>query len=191
MTASPSTPCGGPPDSPTRPAATRPFRDPPPPQPDRSPRRRRRRPTTRRCARTGQRSGLDLATPPDPPYPAVHSRAARTADLGRHHQPAGQERQPVDAVPAALRRPAVPPTPAASGNGAGPWPVRGAEETALMPAHAIDALVTEEGGSAMTAAKLEAARTLGLMVVVVDRPPVTPGVPVVESVKVTVAHLDR
>ncbi|MEE6260160.1 precorrin-6A/cobalt-precorrin-6A reductase [Plantactinospora sonchi] len=60
-----------------------------------------------------------------------------------------------------------------------------------MPAHAIDALVTEEGGSAMTAAKLEAARTLGLMVVVVDRPPVTPGVPVVESVKVTVAHLDR
>lgn len=45
------------------------------------------------------------------------------------------------------------------------------EEEALMVAHAIDTLVTKNSGAQATAAKLEAARRLGLRVVMVERPP--------------------
>ncbi|TDD62752.1 cobalt-precorrin-6A reductase [Actinomadura rubrisoli] len=63
------------------------------------------------------------------------------------------------------------------------------EELALMRWHAVDTLVTKDSGSAMTAAKLTAARTLGLPVVMVDRPPAPHGVPIAASVGEAMAWL--
>jgi precorrin-6A/cobalt-precorrin-6A reductase len=51
----------------------------------------------------------------------------------------------------------------------GPFTVAG--ERALMVDRGIDAVVTKDSGGSATAAKLVAARSLGLPVVVVDRPP--------------------
>ena len=55
----------------------------------------------------------------------------------------------------------------------GPYTVEG--ETALMREHAIGLLVTKNSGGPMTAAKLEAARHVGVQVVMVQRPPLPPG----------------
>jgi precorrin-6A/cobalt-precorrin-6A reductase len=63
------------------------------------------------------------------------------------------------------------------------------EERALMREHAVEVVVTKDSGSGMTAAKLAAARELGLPVVVVRRPPVPPGVPVVATVEEALAWL--
>jgi precorrin-6A/cobalt-precorrin-6A reductase len=68
----------------------------------------------------------------------------------------------------------------------GPYTVEG--ESALLREHAIDALVTKNSGGEATAAKLAAARSLGLPVVVVGRPPSPPG-PVVASAADALAWL--
>jgi precorrin-6A/cobalt-precorrin-6A reductase len=56
------------------------------------------------------------------------------------------------------------------------------DELALMREHGVDAVVTKDSGSPLTEAKLTAARTLGIPVVVVRRPPLPAGVRVVETV---------
>ncbi|RVW03283.1 cobalt-precorrin-6A reductase [Rhodococcus spongiicola] len=50
-------------------------------------------------------------------------------------------------------------------------------EITLMLEHRIDVLVTKNSGGELTSAKLEAARVLGVPVVMVARPPLPPGVP--------------
>lgn len=58
----------------------------------------------------------------------------------------------------------------------GPFTVSG--ETELLRAHRIDALVTKNSGALATAAKLDAARALGIPVVMVERPPTPEGIQV-------------
>ena len=60
----------------------------------------------------------------------------------------------------------------------GPFAV--AEEERLMRRHRIEALVTRNSGGTATAAKLDAARGLGVSVVMVERPP--PAGPAVATV---------
>lgn len=55
----------------------------------------------------------------------------------------------------------------------GPFDVSGEKE--LMVGNQIDALVTKNSGGALTVAKLEAARSLGIPVVMVQRPPLPAG----------------
>jgi precorrin-6A/cobalt-precorrin-6A reductase len=63
----------------------------------------------------------------------------------------------------------------------GPFTVE--EELSLLRGHAVEAVVTKDSGGSMTAAKLTAARELGLPVVLVRRPALPPGVPVVATVE--------
>jgi precorrin-6A/cobalt-precorrin-6A reductase len=64
-------------------------------------------------------------------------------------------------------------------------------ERALIEAHAVDVVVTKDSGSPSTAAKLDAARDLGLPVLMVDRPPVPPGAEAVPTVPDAVAWVAR
>jgi precorrin-6A/cobalt-precorrin-6A reductase len=61
----------------------------------------------------------------------------------------------------------------------GPFTVEG--ERDLLLRHRVEVLVSKDSGGAMTAAKLVAARELGIAVVLVDRPPV-PDAAVAETV---------
>jgi precorrin-6A/cobalt-precorrin-6A reductase len=69
----------------------------------------------------------------------------------------------------------------------GPFTV--ADELALMREHAVDVVVSKDSGGHMTAAKLVAARELGIPVVLVRRPPLPAGVPVVGTVAEAAAWL--
>jgi precorrin-6A/cobalt-precorrin-6A reductase len=69
----------------------------------------------------------------------------------------------------------------------GPFTVEG--ETALMARYDVRMLVTKDSGGEMTSAKLAAARERGIPVVMVERPPVTAGVDVVETVDQVMAWL--
>jgi precorrin-6A/cobalt-precorrin-6A reductase len=62
----------------------------------------------------------------------------------------------------------------------GPYTVEG--ESALLRDHQISLLVTKNSGGSMTAAKLRAARDLGVQVVMVRRPPLPPGSRVVATI---------
>jgi precorrin-6A/cobalt-precorrin-6A reductase len=61
-------------------------------------------------------------------------------------------------------------------------------ERALLREHAVEVLVARDSGGELTAAKLVAARELGLPVVMMARPP-APDAPVVASVAEAVAWL--
>jgi precorrin-6A/cobalt-precorrin-6A reductase len=54
-------------------------------------------------------------------------------------------------------------------------------ELELLRTRQIDVLVTKNSGGEMTAAKLTAARELGIPVVLIERPPLPPGVAVVQT----------
>ncbi len=71
----------------------------------------------------------------------------------------------------------------------GPYTVAG--ETALMREHGIGLLVTKNSGGPMTAAKLRAARDLGVRVVMVQRPPLPEGSIVVATVPEAVRWAGR
>lgn len=64
-------------------------------------------------------------------------------------------------------------------------------ETALMRQHGIGLLVTKNSGGLMTAAKLQAARSLGVGVVVVQRPPLPAGAATVATVPEAVRWAER
>ncbi|MFD7437775.1 cobalt-precorrin-6A reductase [Streptomyces sp. NPDC059861] len=69
----------------------------------------------------------------------------------------------------------------------GPFTVDG--ESALLREHRIDVIVTKDSGGAATAAKLTAARELGVPVVVVRRPPLPRGAAAVPDVPGALAWL--
>jgi precorrin-6A/cobalt-precorrin-6A reductase len=71
----------------------------------------------------------------------------------------------------------------------GPYTVDG--ETALMREHGVGLLVTKNSGGPMTAAKLQAARDLGVQVVMVARPPLPAGTTVVATVPEAVRWAER
>lgn len=60
-----------------------------------------------------------------------------------------------------------------------------ADELELLREHEVEVVVTKDSGGGMTAAKLAAARELGLPVVLVRRPPLPAGVPTVATVEET------
>lgn len=69
----------------------------------------------------------------------------------------------------------------------GPFTVDG--ERALLREHRIDVLVTKDSGGPLTSAKLAAARTEGVRVLVVRRPPLPDGVTAVAAVDAVLARL--
>ena len=65
------------------------------------------------------------------------------------------------------------------------------DERTLLDEHRIDVLVTKNSGGEMTRAKLDAAAGLGVDVVMIERPPLPSGSPVVRDVDEAVAWVGR
>ena len=61
-------------------------------------------------------------------------------------------------------------------------PYRRDDESVLLTANHVEVLVTKNSGGELTRAKLDAARSLGVDVVMIERPPLPPAVEVVASV---------
>ncbi|GAA2821120.1 cobalt-precorrin-6A reductase [Saccharopolyspora taberi] len=85
--------------------------------------------------------------------------------------------------------PPEPPLPARTTTVLARGPFTVDDERALLREHRIDVLVTKNSGGAMTAAKLTAARELGVPVVVVQRPP-QPAAPSADSAGAAAEWLD-
>ena len=85
--------------------------------------------------------------------------------------------------------PPEPPLPASTTTLLARGPFTVDDERKLLRQHRIDVLVTKNSGGAMTAAKLTAARELGVPVVVVQRPPLPPA-PSADTVGEAVEWLD-
>lgn len=64
-------------------------------------------------------------------------------------------------------------------------------EYALLREHRIDALITKNSGGEMTRAKLDGAAALDIPIVMVDRPPLPPGVPAAATVDEAVAWISN
>jgi precorrin-6A/cobalt-precorrin-6A reductase len=86
--------------------------------------------------------------------------------------------------------PPQPPLPARCEVVRGRGPFTADAERELLREHRIDVLVTRDSGGEMTAAKLVAARELGVPVVLLDRPP-APDVPAVGTVEEAVRWLEE
>jgi precorrin-6A/cobalt-precorrin-6A reductase len=87
--------------------------------------------------------------------------------------------------------PPVPPLPARHRVVRDRGPFTADAERALLREHRIDVVVCRDSGGDLTAAKLVAARELGLPVVMVDRPPGPEGVATVATVDEAVDWLLR
>ncbi len=71
----------------------------------------------------------------------------------------------------------------------GRGPFSPAQETALLREHGIEVVVSKNSGGSGTYAKIEAARALGLPVVMVERPALPEG-EIVESVAAALAWIE-
>ena len=72
----------------------------------------------------------------------------------------------------------------------GRGPFSEGDDRALMIAHGIDAVIAKNSGGSVTYGKIAAARTLGIEVFILRRPP-APETPVVESIDDAIARLDH
>ena len=72
----------------------------------------------------------------------------------------------------------------------GRGPFGEANDRALMTAHRIDAVVAKNSGGTATYGKIAAARSLGIEVIILRRPP-APDAPAVETVEAAIAWLDH
>jgi precorrin-6A/cobalt-precorrin-6A reductase len=130
---------------------------------------------------------------PEPGWTWVDSLDEAAAAVGERRAFITTGRQGLAAFSKGLARTVDPPDPPVQGVEVvldrGPYTVD--SEIRLMRAHDIEVLVTKDSGGPMTSAKLDAAKVLGLPVVVVRRPPLPDGVEVVGTVADAVAWVSR